>query len=267
VSDWNLLEAIRAVFASSLSANEKLVALALLNHWSKNRETFPGVGRLVTWTSLSRRSVLRAIGTLEALGAIRIERKVGLANRYDLTPLAALTSATQAPVPEGHRCPPDTPPVPEGHGSSATQAPDQCHTGTRSDPVRDPRRDPGKRSTPPGELEVFDTWASKLFGKISKRKPKRSPERLKHIRARLKDGYSVDELRRVIDHVAANPFMLGQNERGTPYIEPKTIFASAGKVDQWLASKPPKGKVQTDGTDQREAETWGRDGAAALGAE
>ena len=144
----NLLESTRAIFASGLSANDKLVALALLNHWSRARDTFPGVDRLVVWTSLSRRSVLRSIRNLETTGAVKVERKVGLANRYDLTPLEALTSATGAPVPEGHQCQTDTPPVPEGHGSSATQAPDQCHTGTRSDPVSDPTSSPGKGSKP-----------------------------------------------------------------------------------------------------------------------
>ena len=120
----NLLEATRAVFASALPAQEKLVALALLNHWSRARDTFPGVDRLVSWTSLSRRSVLRSIGNLEAAGVVKVERKAGLANRYDLTPLATLTSATQAPVPDSHPCPPGTRPVPHRHPTSATQAPE-----------------------------------------------------------------------------------------------------------------------------------------------
>lgn len=155
----NLLEAQRAVFASDLGPNEKLVAFALLNHWCRARDTFPGVERLVKWTSLSRRSVLRAVQALEDAGAIAVARKSGLANRYDLTPLAAFTSATQAPVPDSHQCPTGTPPVPEGHGTSATQAPDQCHTGTRSDPGSDPGSDPrkGEAKPPPARPEVYRT--------------------------------------------------------------------------------------------------------------
>ncbi len=135
----NLLDATRAIFASSLPPNDKLVALALLNHWSRARDTFPGVGRLVAWTSLSRRSVLRSIGHLETTGAVKVDRKAGLANRYDLTPLEALTSATGAPVPDGHQCQSDTPPVPQGHGTSATQAPEVIQV---SDPLKGskPRR-------------------------------------------------------------------------------------------------------------------------------
>lgn len=120
----NLLDATRAIFASSLPPNDKLVALALLNHWSRARDTFPGVGRLVAWTSLSRRSVLRSIGHLETTGAVKVDRKAGLANRYDLTPLEALTSATGAPVPDGHQCQSDTP---------------QCHRGTGPVPHRHPK--------------------------------------------------------------------------------------------------------------------------------
>lgn len=265
-TELNLLEATRAVFASALPANEKLVALALLNHWSRSRDTFPGIGRLEAWASLSRSTVLRAVQRLEQLGAIRIERAVGLANRYDLSPLATLTSLTETPVSERHRSQPDTPPVSEGNGGSVTETPDQCQGDTRSDPVSDPTSDPGKRSTgSPAELAVFDEWASVLYAKISKRKPKRTPERLKHIRARLKDDYSVDDLKRVIARVAEDPFMLGQNDRGTPFIEPKTIFANAGKVDAWLARKAPRNAVQRAGTDEQKAQTWGQEGARALG--
>lgn len=135
VSDFNLLDAVRAVFASDLGSLEKLVALALLNHWSKNRETFPSVDRLARWTSLSRRSVIRALASLETKGAIAVARSQGRANRYELGSLMSVTSAPQAPVPIGHQCPSDTPPVPIGHPTSAPQAPEVIHG-----------RDPSKRS-------------------------------------------------------------------------------------------------------------------------
>ena len=122
--DFNLLEAVRAVFASDMTPFEKLVALALLNHWSRNRDTFPSAERLAKWTSLGRRSVLRAITALEAKGAIAVARSPGRANRYELGPLMALTSAPQAPVPTGHQCPIGTQPVPIGHPTSAPQAPE-----------------------------------------------------------------------------------------------------------------------------------------------
>ena len=63
-----------------------------------------------------------------------------------------------------------------------------------------------------------------------------SADRLRHIRARLADGYTVAQLRAVVDRVSADPFYLGQNERRTPYIEPKTIMRNASKVDELLAN-------------------------------
>lgn len=270
MGDLNLLEATRAVFASGLASNEKLVALALLNHWSKSRETFPGVGRLVLWTSLSRRSVLRSVQLLEALGALKVERKAGLANRYNLAPLSALTSATQAPVPEGHQCHTGNGPVPQGHGSGATQALDQCHTGTRSDPGSDPSKRSRKGSMPSDESEVFAYWASTLWSKISKREPKPTDGRMKPIRARLSNGYSVSDLKVVIDKVALSAWHLGENDRGRPYIEPKTILRNEETVDTWLAQKRPQGPRRLpvqQGASETEVQSWGQEGARALGIE
>jgi hypothetical protein len=145
---FNLLESTRAVFVSDASAQEKLVALALLNHWSRSTQTFPGVERLVKWTSLSRRTVQRAIQELERRGAIVVDRKMGLANRYDLSPLTQMTSATQAPVSDGHRCHGDTPGVSERHPTGVSLTPHPCQPDTRSDPLSDPTRDPVKGSKP-----------------------------------------------------------------------------------------------------------------------
>ncbi len=278
MSELNLLEATRAVFASALPPNEKLVALALLNHWSRGRDTFPGVNRLVAWTSLSRRSVLRAVQRLEQLGAIRIERAVGLANRYDLSPLAGLTGATQAPVPEGHQCQPDTPPVPEGHGGSATLAPDQCHTGTRSDPVSDPVSDPkkGSHSSAPrkrdsrssrkkdpeqpsadshllkihyvdeykkhrggGHEPEFENWgrAMQAFGKLCQRKG------------------GLDGAKAIVSNALVNEFC--------QRINPWELVDDANKH-----LKPPKSRqrvaVQKGGTNEKQAQTWGKEGARQL---
>lgn len=110
----NLLKAQRRVFASKLGAHEKLVALALLDHWSAQEPfPFPSVGRLERWTGLSRSSVLRGIRGLRDAGAVRtVDGGTGKSNRYDLAGLSRL------PVSEGHRCQGDTgtrvPQTPEG---------------------------------------------------------------------------------------------------------------------------------------------------------
>lgn len=85
--------------------------------------------------------------------------------------------------------------------------------------------------------EVFDHWAATCWPKVHEggRAPLASADRLRPIRARLADGYSVAQLRSVVDRVSVDPFYLGQNERRTAYIEPKTIMRNASKVDELLA--------------------------------
>lgn len=253
----NLLQTQRAVYQSGLDAHSKLVVLSLLDHWSRaDPVPWPGIDRLVHWTSLSRRTVIATIASLESLGILKITRTPGRPNRYDLGNVCeanlpvhvvhgctARTGAHDAP----HQCTPRTTPVHVAHGGSARGAPEGIQEGTKEgiqgrDPgippltliPLEPSRDPA--------AEVFAYWAENLYAKIRKssRDPKVSNDRMKHIRARLADGYSVDELKRAIDRVAIDDFALGRTEDNkTPYVEPENIFRSVGKVDKWLNAGPP----------------------------
>lgn len=64
-----------------------MTALALLDHWSRSGQVFPSVARLAELTSLRKRTVIRAISSLEAKGVIRCVHDRGKPTRYDLTPL------------------------------------------------------------------------------------------------------------------------------------------------------------------------------------
>ncbi len=80
-----ILRAQRAVFDSDLTSPERLVLLAVLDHWSrKSKVPFPGVAALATKTALGRSTVMRAVRTLEAKGAISVERRHGVSNHYSL---------------------------------------------------------------------------------------------------------------------------------------------------------------------------------------
>jgi hypothetical protein len=122
VSDgaFDLLQAQRAVFRSSIRAPEKLVALALLDHWSRGTETFPSVQRLAAWSSLDRTAVMRALQGLERQGAIVVKRQKGVPNRYALGQLSLL------PVAESDRSPAasGTEPVAESDGSETGVTPE-----------------------------------------------------------------------------------------------------------------------------------------------
>lgn len=120
---FDLLAAQRRVFGSALGRIEKLVALALLDHWSRKRDTFPGIPRLAHWTSCDERTVMRALHQLEQRGAIVVTRRVGRSSTYDLRPLSSL------PLSESHPCQ-DVTSVVSDRGTPVTKSPPPlsgCH--------------------------------------------------------------------------------------------------------------------------------------------
>lgn len=119
---FDLLQAQRAVFRSSIRAPEKLIALALLDHWSRGTETFPSVQRLAAWSSLDRTAVMRALQGLERQGAIVVKRQKGVPNRYALGQLSLL------PVAESDRSPVASGPAPVAES-------DGLETGAKPEPV------------------------------------------------------------------------------------------------------------------------------------
>jgi hypothetical protein len=102
--DFNLTKAQRRIYTSNLRPLERLVALALLDHWSKKfPQPFASISRLQQWTGLSRHPVVAALRGLRERGAIVVtESKNGSKSTYDLTPLMHL------PVHEKHRSEPET---------------------------------------------------------------------------------------------------------------------------------------------------------------
>lgn len=126
---------------------------------------------------------------------------------------------------------PDVPDSPVSSGSSGIVPQEEI----RSEEIRSEEiREGGAASV------VFAHWASHLWIRVHKSgKPKQTAGRMKPIRARLKDGLTVEQLSLAIDAAAATPFYLGENDRGTAYIEPETIFRSVGKVEELLSKRAP----------------------------
>lgn len=84
-----------------------MVGLVLVQHYPR---IYPSIERIVDWSSLSRRSVIRGIQELEASGVITVTRADGQRSVYTFNLCHTGTGATQAPVPNLH-------------ATSATQAP------------------------------------------------------------------------------------------------------------------------------------------------
>ncbi len=95
-----VVSARRAIWESNLKSLEKLVMLALLEHWSATTDTFPSCSRLASFTSLSERSVRTSLTGLERAGFVGVSRTNGRSNRYNLEPVFRLeTKARGAAVP------------------------------------------------------------------------------------------------------------------------------------------------------------------------
>ena len=121
--------------APRLSANERLVLLAISDHLGDKRSAWPSADRLAKMTGLARRTVLRTIKALDDSGRIAVVRSTGRANRYrmdwarinpfhDLRECQSDTRATESPVPQSHQCHSDTPPVTQSHPTRDTESPE-----------------------------------------------------------------------------------------------------------------------------------------------
>ena len=92
---------------------------------------------------------------------------------------------------------------------------------------------------------VFFYWL-KAMGKTDK--IKFTPRRKKAVLARLKSGYSVDDLKQAIDGCAMSPFHMGQSESGVVYDDLELICRNPEKVDGFIAMEKrgkPTNKTKT----------------------
>ena len=162
-------ERSRVIFrAPDLTANQRLILLAVSDHLSRNGEAcWPSLPRLCEMTALSDRTIQRQLRPLEERGVVTVERSTGLANRYqiafDRLTAPAPTPDTVTGVPESNT--PDTvtgvledprhadggPPT-ERHPTPVTVTGDPRHSDARSVPRTGQRNEPENVSppSPPG---------------------------------------------------------------------------------------------------------------------
>ncbi|UOD28761.1 DUF1376 domain-containing protein [Massilia violaceinigra] len=95
--------------------------------------------------------------------------------------------------------------------------------------------------TPDGSLAVFEYW-QQVMGHHN---AKLDAKRVKAIKGRLKDGYSVEDLCRAVDGCKYDPFSQGANERQTVYDDIELICRDGPKVDKFrriAGNGPPSGR-------------------------
>jgi uncharacterized protein YdaU (DUF1376 family) len=86
---------------------------------------------------------------------------------------------------------------------------------------------------------VFTYWQNQR----GHEKAKLDDRREKAIKARLKDGYSVEDLCRAVDGIAKSPHHMGQNDSRTVYDDIELICRSAANVDKFRKLAAPSGAL------------------------
>lgn len=95
---------------------------------------------------------------------------------------------------------------------------------------REGERNNMSRQTRDQVKEVFDHWITTM-GKTSQ--AKLTDKRKKCVEARLKEGYTVDQIKQAIEGCAKSPHHMGQNDSGTVYDDLTLICRSGDKVEQF----------------------------------
>lgn len=104
-------------------------------------------------------------------------------------------------------------------------------------------------------LDVFQYWVEQdtRTGGTTLAK-KLTNDRRQKIRARLKEGYEVEQLKQAIDYYLSQPFYLGENDRSKRYTDLTTIFRTGSKVEEGLQAAPVKSVKRTLSLEELEAD-------------
>ena len=207
---------------------KKLVLIKLADNASDSGECWPSYQHIADQCEISRRSVIGHINELIEANLLRKESRTGpngsRSNVYVLT-----LGRGESPAPGG-----ESPAL----GGGESPAPRTSHSFEPvNEPVKEPK-DPLSRNLDDRVVEVI-AHLNSVTGSKFKSSSKSHSE---NINARLGDGYTVDDLKAVIDLKHAE---WGGDQRMCQYLRPKTLF-QIGKFDGYLAAtrcKPAQRKA------------------------
>lgn len=205
-----------AIHQSPRTAHEKLVLIVLADHYNKNNSRCdPSISRMAEMCLCSERQVKRAIQSLEQQGFIQCERTLGMRTRYTLNQCHTVTSDSPSPVTHSPE------PVTHSHPTSDSQSPE---------PVIN-------QEVTKSMSKVFDYWTLK-FSKPPQ--TKFTNDRKAKVMARLKEGYSMEDICKAIDGCANSPHHMGKNDTGTVYNDLTLICRTGSKLEQFMAMADQK---------------------------
>jgi uncharacterized protein YdaU (DUF1376 family) len=86
------------------------------------------------------------------------------------------------------------------------------------------------------EFLIFDYWVSVMGMKPAA--TKFTDKRKRCVKARLRDGYTPDQIREAIDHCRGDPWSMGDNDRNRPFNDLELICRSGEKLESFLNMEP-----------------------------
>jgi DNA-binding transcriptional MerR regulator len=111
----------------------------------------------------------------------------------------------------------------------------------------------------PEAREVFEFWR----GQTKRSKARATPGRLQKIQARLDDGFSVEQLKKMIAWSSCDPHHQGQNDREIRYDTIETLFRSTERTERFCerakGAQGPLFDVEPEASDEiKELEDEGK---------
>lgn len=218
VSDWAFDE-------QGLTMGQKLVLIALADNASDEGYCWPGIGHITWKTCMSRRAIQIVCRQLEEKKILRVEKRYDdngrqKSNAYYL--IAPKKRANITDITEGAAYAPSPPEgcssfIPEGAADARGRG-QQMHPNHNIE-----------SSNEPSIQDVFDFWVDKTgyTGSIF------SDKRKALLKARLKEGFTIERLKTAVIGITENTHNRGDNKSGTVFLSFELIFRNAEKVEQY----------------------------------
>ena len=90
--------------------------------------------------------------------------------------------------------------------------------------------------------EIFEYWKNTL----NHPKAIYSNDRINKIKARLKEGFTVDDCKKAIDSISKSPYHMGDNDKNKKYDSVEMIFRNADKLEWYINNNNNSKKSQDD---------------------
>jgi hypothetical protein len=238
----DLLGMQRAVWRSKRSTTEKIVLLAIIDHYSDSSpEPWPSVARLAEHCGLGRTAVLEALAALENAEVLIVRRAAGCPNHYDLSHLTH--ALAREPVREADQSTAE--PVRQTDQSASQTSPpgERNQSARRTPPVRqadpkEPKKEPNMEPTAVRARVTGPDPATSLVerAQLVLQNPRAAAQ------LRPQDWPETKQIAAAYGAAAGSPRTLSELKRDSGLRAIVELIAAGYAVDDitWLASSVPR---------------------------